>query len=388
MSRVTATPKARPRRCCGTSWTKEALATSCIALPTPATTHSGADHDDVLDDGGEQQRQAAGGDHPGEQPLPLLRRLAQDEPGADEEAGRDGGGEHAGRERAPPASAAMATASPSGAMTAEALSSPQPSSRRRRGVLRSREKPATASASGSWPPGRPRARAGARPPADEQGRRHGERRGVGEQRPLDVERGHQGAAGDEADQLRALRRGVHEGVGDDVALAGQHVGEQRAARGVERRRQQADEDQHGEHRPQRCPGQREQADERHAQQVADDHHPAAREVVGERRQERAADEPRQVGAGVGRRGGEGRARALQHEQGDGDAGDLVADGAQAVGEQQRPELPVAEHVPVGRAQHGIGPHPTIMTPAAPGGARTLTGRASGAARRTVAAPPP
>jgi hypothetical protein len=55
---------------------------------------------------------------------------------------------------------------------------------------------------------------------DEQPGRQGEGPRVDQQGPLDAERDDEGAAGDEADQLRGLDDGVEQGVADDVVLTG------------------------------------------------------------------------------------------------------------------------------------------------------------------------
>ena len=295
-----ATPKARPRRCArhGLRRTRRwrPAAARCRARRPPTARRAAAGSSTS---GVEQQRQAAQHDQPREAALaPLGAAPAAAAQRAEQEAGRHRRGEHAGRQR--PAAALrrlMATASPSGAMTAAALSRPQPSSARSRGLRRHQASAGRCLARAATPvAGRRAAGRRARGTSAQQQQRPRPRRSP--RRPAAPPRTPTAATSappsDEAADLAGLRDGVAQGVADDVRARPSRMSASSALRALSNGgASRPTSDQHGEDAPTAAaPGTASSATRPARSDVADDHDAAPRVAVRQRRQQRPADAAR------------------------------------------------------------------------------------------------
>jgi hypothetical protein len=164
----------------------------------------------------------------------------------------------------------------------------------------------------------------------------------------------QRAAGQVSGDDRGLPGGALYGDRQHVAVALQHARQQGRSGGVERRVEQGDEEQQRQQDAHRQAVHGDQADEHGARHVGHDHHGAVRVPLGEGGQQRAADHPRQVADGErGRRQGH-RPGLLEHHRGDGGAGEIVPHPRQHHRGEDRPVLPVGEHLAEGRWPIGGG----------------------------------
>ena len=309
--------------------------------------------------GSEQQRHAGQGHQGGEQFRAALGVAAEHEERAEQETCRHGRGQHPRGARAATHLVRHGHRQALGRHHDHGAEQAEPEHPQQHGSP-GHDPDALGDVGGEAPPFVPGRRALADQGREREGRDH-EGGSVQGQRRAHPGRRDEQAPDEEARHLPGLRDEPDHGAAGDVLVPVEQLRQQGALRGVEGRRQQADEHQHPEDHDQRQVGDDEERDEPGPEQVADDHEATPPVPVGQRRQDRSTDEPGEVGAGV--RGGrrERRPGAVVDEQRHRDAGDLVAQEAEPGREQHTAELRQREHRADGDSCRDGGGHLRSVT---------------------------